>query len=229
MALHRGTLQDAASATGVGSFINVKGKPGALLDVSGTFTATIKPQGKLRSGWADIAAMDLATGLQWDEIHETGLYWVHAPGLINVRANISAYTSGNVTVEASAPDDGLSSIPGTAWDSYNNSDLDETAVQVKEGAGALGDVHITNEKDAKLYVKAWDALLADVSVGTTTPDWIWPVTTNGDTNGSGFIRDWLPQGRKFTTGLVVACVTGIGDAASTGPGANECIFDATYK
>ena len=228
MALYRKTLQDGADSVGVGDFINVKGKPGALLDISGTFTATIKIQGKLQNNWVDTAAVDMATGLQWTEIHDTGLYWVQAPGLINVRANITSIDSGSVTVDAGAPDDGLDILPSTPWESYSNADLDETAVQVKSGAGAVSTAMVINQTASKLYVKAWDALLADVTVGVTPHDWIWPVVTTGGTDGAGFIGEW-PDGRKFTTGLVIACVTAIGDDASSGPAANGCLIDMTYK
>jgi hypothetical protein len=115
------------------------------------------------------------------------------------------------------------------WDSYNNTDLDETKVQVCDKGGVVGDVHVTNETASKFYVKVWLALSTNVTVGSTAPDWVWPVVTAGSTDGAGFIRSWLPQGRKFDTGLTIACVTGIGDAASSGPAANGCIYDMTYK
>lgn len=102
MALRVKTLHDGTDSAAVGETIPTSGRAGVLLEVSGTFSATITVQGSLRKGWNSIDAISLDSGTRATTITTEGLYWVPAPGLKAIRANITAYTSGEVTVEAGA-------------------------------------------------------------------------------------------------------------------------------
>jgi len=94
------TLQNAASATGAGTAMPVNGGV-AVLAVSGTFTATITVQGVGPDGnmytLTDIRNRS-AGGIQ-STITAPGLYEVNCRGLTSIYANITSYTSGNVTVK----------------------------------------------------------------------------------------------------------------------------------
>lgn len=106
MALKVITMQDAAGATGNGTTVPVHGRSGVLLEVTGTFVGTITAEGKLQEEWAAVDSYALSGGGRSTTITSTGLYWVPAPGLKSVRARISAYTSGSITVVG-----GASSVP----------------------------------------------------------------------------------------------------------------------
>ena len=97
------TLQNAAAATGAGTSMSVSQYGMALIAVSGTFVATITFQTLGPDGNTyPINAKNILTGAVSSTTSATGLYEVDARGLISVVANITAYTSGSVTVVGQA-------------------------------------------------------------------------------------------------------------------------------
>lgn len=100
MALKIRTLQDGATATGVGKTMPVGGREVVLLEVYGTFTATITVQGALRDSWYPIDAVNMAGQARATTITGEGLYLVATRGLKAIRANITSYSNGTVNVEA---------------------------------------------------------------------------------------------------------------------------------
>lgn len=116
------TLQNAAEATGNGTAFDVDGYGVGRLVVSGTFSATIVPEGSIDgTNYFAIPVVDISTGVSALSITAKGNYLVNCQGLSNIRARISGYTSGTVTVLArvekgSIPaGTGLSSIPEYNW------------------------------------------------------------------------------------------------------------------
>jgi hypothetical protein len=116
---------------------------------------------------------------------------------------------------------------GNGWaNKYRNIDVDESEDTVRAAPLTLGGMHVLNATASVRYLKLYDALTADVTVGTTTPDWTFEIPTNGDTNGAGFIIDFGDRGVDFDTGLCIAATT---DISSNGaPGANEVLVNAWY-
>ena len=55
----------------------------------------------------------------------------------------------------------------------------------------------------------------------------FPIPTQGDTNGAGFTLS-IPNGIAFSTAITVAATTGIADADTGAPGANEVIINLGY-
>lgn len=111
MALHRVEMQDAAEATANGKTVVVDGKSGVLLEVSGTFVGTITVEGTVMEEWSAIDSYALSGGARSTTITTEGLYWVPAPGLKSVRARISAYTSGSITVWGGATEVPYGPVP----------------------------------------------------------------------------------------------------------------------
>jgi hypothetical protein len=98
------TLQSAAAATGNGTPSDVTGAQGLVVDVSGTFVATVTFEGTIDdTTWFAInmlplgatqTAVTTATAVgQWTPQHAT-------LALSQFRARVSAFTSGTVTVKA---------------------------------------------------------------------------------------------------------------------------------
>ena len=112
---------------------------------------------------------------------------------------------------------------------YKNIDVDESEDQVSAVACTLYTLHAMNMKATVLYLKLYDALAANVTVGTTVPDMTFPLPTPGSTNGQGFCLSFGTQGAAFTTALTIACTTGVADNDAGAPGANECIVNLTYR
>ena len=110
---------------------------------------------------------------------------------------------------------------------YKNIDVDESEDEVKGTAGQIYWMHVMNLSASVLFLKIYDDTAANVIVGTTVPDLTFPIPTQGDTNGAGFTLP-IPNGIAFGTAITIACTTGIADADSVGPGANECVVNLGY-
>lgn len=105
---------------------------------------------------------------------------------------------------------------------FRSLDIDETEEEVKASAGQVYWIHAMNLTASKRYLKLYDNVAASVTVGTTTPTHTFVMHTNGDTNGSGFFIQ-VPMGIPFSTGICVACTTGLADNDTGAPGVNDVI------
>ena len=108
---------------------------------------------------------------------------------------------------------------------FHSDDLDETEEQIKGSAGQLYWLHVMNLSTGVLYLQVFNNTAASVTVGTTAPDMVFPLPTQGDTNGAGFVLS-IPNGIEFDTGITVAATTTA--TGSTGAGANEVFINAGY-
>lgn len=177
-----------------------------------------------------------------------GTTWDRARGdstngmLVNLGANNDVTVTGTVTVDLGANNDvtvtsisagsnliGDVGLSGTRTSGgttlYRNVDADETEDAVKASAGQLYWIHAMNLTAAVLYLQLYNAVTGSVTVGTTTPDLTFPIPTQGDTNGAGFVLA-IPNGIAFSTAITVACTTTVGGAS--GPAANGCIVNMGY-
>lgn len=102
-------------------------------------------------------------------------------------------------------------------DKYRNTALSSTDVQVQvsNASGiAVRGFNFINPNSTDVYVKFYDALAANVTVGTTTPILTLMVPSNGS------IFEAYDQNKTiafFSTALTVACVTGLADNDTTAP------------
>jgi hypothetical protein len=110
---------------------------------------------------------------------------------------------------------------------YKNIDVDESEDQVKGSAGQVFWIHAMNLSSSVRYLKLYNATAASVTVGTTVPDLTFPIPTQGDTNGAGFVLA-IPNGIAFGTAITIAATTGVADNDSGAPGANEVIVNMGY-
>lgn len=140
--------------------------------------------------------------------------------LSEVDVNVSEITSGEITI---------STPTGDGWDIYRSLDLDESEEEIKSSSGVLGGLFILNMSASVMYLKLYNAAEANVTVGTTTPVMTVPIPTSGDTNGSGFVVMFGPQGVGFDTGICIAATTGLADGNSGAPGSNEIVAHIFYK
>ena len=111
---------------------------------------------------------------------------------------------------------------------FRSIDIDETEEAVKASAGQLYDVEAFNTTAAPLFLKFYNATVATVEVGTTTPVKTLLVPGNADSDGAGFISNSF-HGQAFSTAITVACTTGVADNDTGPPGANACIVNVGYK
>jgi len=107
MAGKRQTLHRAATATADGAPFNVMGWATTIFQVTGTFTGTITFEATIDgTNWEPIQVANKADGAVATTATTTGLYETSTAGLGDVRARISAYTSGNITVTARGVSEG---------------------------------------------------------------------------------------------------------------------------
>lgn len=110
---------------------------------------------------------------------------------------------------------------------YKNIDVDESEDQVKATAGQVYWINAINLRTSPLYLKLYNATAASVVVGTTVPDLTFAVPSAGSANGAGFVLT-VPNGIAFSTAITVAATTGVADADSGAPSANELILNMGY-
>ena len=122
--------------------------------------------------------------------------------------SISAATSGGVDV-------------------FRSLDLDESEEEVKATAGQVHWIYTMNLRTSNLYLKLYDATAANTTVGTTTPKATIPLASNA-TDDVAHMLTFVPP-IAFATAISAAATTGLADADTGAPGANECVVLIGYK
>lgn len=100
----RTTLQNAATATGDGNLMTVDDKGAAGLTVKGTFVGTVAFYGSTDGGitWTARQCVSVDTFAGVTTTTSTGQYLCHVAGISHFKAQITAYTSGSITVIGTA-------------------------------------------------------------------------------------------------------------------------------
>ncbi len=91
--------------------------------------------------------------------------------------------------------------------------LTNVAYQVKTSGGNLLGWNIINPNGSAVYVKLFDSLAADVTVGTTTPK----LTIMVPANGTVYVAPNCIQ-EQFADAITMAVTTGVADSDNTNPG-----------
>lgn len=102
-----------------------------------------------------------------------------------------------------------------------NLDVDESADNIVTDECRLHGIYAVNLSSAPLYLKIYD--VEDPTVGTTVPVATFPVPSQGDTNGAGFVVDFDEP--EFLDALAIAATTGVGDGDTGAPGNNELVVN----
>ena len=111
---------------------------------------------------------------------------------------------------------------------YRTIDLDETEEEIKATAGVLYGLWVANTATATRYIKFYNATAATVVVGTTTPVMTIPIPGNTSDDVAGVFTVGGP-GAAFTTAITFAATTGVADADTGAPGANDIICNVFYE
>jgi hypothetical protein len=124
-------LHNGSTAISNGAELSVVGLGAATIQISGTFVATILFEGSVDgTTFFSIPVIPVSGGLGTLSANAPGAFRVNTAGLAEIRARISSYTSGSVTIDAIAidsngPDTGRGD-PATRWEIItpdNNVDL----------------------------------------------------------------------------------------------------------
>lgn len=111
---------------------------------------------------------------------------------------------------------------------FRSLDLDETEEEVKATAGVVYGCWVTNTATSTRWLKFYNATAANVTVGTTTPVITIGIPGNSSDDISG---NFGPGGVGigFGTAITVAATTGVADADTGAPAANDVIVNIFYK
>jgi hypothetical protein len=111
---------------------------------------------------------------------------------------------------------------------FRSIDLDESEEEVKATAGQVYSVWVSNLATSTRFLKFYNATAANVTVGTTTPVMTIAIPGNASDDVTGsFNAGGL--GLAFDTAITVAATTGVADADTGAPGANEVLVNIGYK
>lgn len=101
------------------------------------------------------------------------------------------------------------------------------ATSLKASAGTVGLITAANTATTPRYLKLYNKASAP-TVGTDVPVAVF-IIPGSTTTGAGTNIPVPPQGLNFSTGIAYAITTGITDADTTAPGANEVVVTFGYK
>lgn len=97
-----GYLQSAATQTGSGQVVKILGQSMVSFNVSGTFVGTVEFEATTNpldtTTWISVPCTPLSGGATVTNATAPGIWRCDVAGLGNLRARVSAYTSGSVTV-----------------------------------------------------------------------------------------------------------------------------------
>lgn len=110
---------------------------------------------------------------------------------------------------------------------FRSLDLDETEEDIKTSAGQIYGMWVTNLATSTRFVKFYNATAANVIVGTTTPALTIGIPGNATDDIAGLFASTM--GIAFDTAISAAATTGIADADTGAPGANEVLINVFYK
>lgn len=146
---------------------------------------------------------DAGTG-PWPVTDNGGSLTVDNGGTFAVQSTLKPATSGGLSI-------------------FRSLDLDETEEAVKASAGQVYGYYIYNNAAATSYVKFYNDTTANVIVGTTTPVLTIPVPAGAAANVFSDI------GIPFSTAITVAATTGVADADTGAPAANDVVINVFYS
>lgn len=193
-------------------------------------------QVKLAAGTAAIGKLTANSGVDIGDVDILSI----AAGDNNI-GNVDIVTMPNVTVGAALPagtnaigklaansgvdigDVDVLSLPGSGMTIFRSIDLDESEEEVKATAGTVYGWYLYNNNAATLYMKLYNATIANVTVGTTTPVMTIPVPSGSAANVE------FTNGIAFATAISAAVTTGVADNNTGAPAANDFVANIFYK
>jgi hypothetical protein len=110
---------------------------------------------------------------------------------------------------------------------FRSLDLDESEEEVKGTAGVVYGAWVSNMATSTRFLKFYNATAANVTVGSTTPVITIAIPGNTSDDVSG-VFNVGGLGIGFGTAITVAATTGIADADTGAPSANDSLVNIFY-
>lgn len=106
---------------------------------------------------------------------------------------------------------------------FRSLDLDESEEEIKATSGYVYGYYIFNASASTRYVKFYNATAANTTVGTTVPVITIPLPAGAGANV------YSENGVLFDTAITVAATTGLADADTGAPSANDVVVNVYYS
>lgn len=217
------TMQNAVSATANGTSLDVDGYASAILEVTGTFSATVTFEGSEDdSVWYSLNAHKIGTDTIAATATTTGLYRVNCAGLKSIRARVTWTSGTSITVKGYAYSQPATPFSLNTVISANATKVISTAYesskQIKPTAGTLYGFTVHNKGSSTLYVALYDAVSK-----TGTPVNYWPVYSHDD-----LAVNFGDNGLPMATGIFLQALTDDADPG-TSDTSNSCWFTGRYS
>lgn len=110
---------------------------------------------------------------------------------------------------------------------FRSLDLDETEEDIKTSAGQIYGMWVTNTATSTRFIKFYNATAANTTVGTTAPVITIGIPGNTSDDIAGLFSSTM--GIAFDTAICAAATTGIADADTGAPAANDVLINVFYK
>jgi hypothetical protein len=107
------------------------------------------------------------------------------------------------------------------WNTYRTLDCQPTGVNIKASPGEVGGWYIANNSGSARFVKLYDKATAPSS--SDTPKLTLQIP------GSSAANVLAPAGIDFTAGIGIRGTTGVADADTGAPTANDLVVNLFYK
>jgi sulfite reductase alpha subunit-like flavoprotein len=110
---------------------------------------------------------------------------------------------------------------------FRSIDLDESEEDIKTSAGQIYGVWVSNMATSTRFVKFYNLTAANTTVGSSTPVITIAVPGNASDDVTGLFSS--THGIAFDTAICAAATTGIADADTGAPSANDVAINVFYK
>jgi len=237
------TMQTAATANVNGTVLNVQGYVTAIINISSspsmsggtTVNFEISTDG---TEWTSILAHQIGSqGNQSTTTSSDGDYRINCAGFKSLRARISNYSAGTVTIKGYASPTaghtttvGVSGVSASSTGGYTPGKLISAAstngTNIKGSAGTIGYMTASNINASPRYLKIYDKATTP-TVGTDTP--IHTFLIPGNTAGAGTNIPVPPQGILCSSGIGIGITTGAADNDTGAVAASDIIVNYGTK
>jgi hypothetical protein len=103
----------------------------------------------------------------------------------------------------------MAAPPGVGVNNFFNAAVDESpAVLVHQGRTLVFNIHVVNGDTTDCYLQMYNAAVADITVGTTTPKYSFLLPGGTGASNKGAYADSFSAPLQFDTALSIAVTTG---------------------
>jgi len=164
-------LHSASAAAGDGKIMDVDGYTAVVCQVSGTFVATITWKISIdKTNFITVMGYNLNNAEESSTATAAGIYIIPLSGCTQFMADITAFTSGTVTVTARAFDFSFRSNTSFTYNTVTSGERQgsATAVQLPDVAGKFVYISALADNAGNVYLGASTVTVPDGTTDTTS-------------------------------------------------------------